>query len=111
VTEGTLRKTREIVDAAASRLATSHMARDDAGIVREEFANTIRLLGHACDRGLAASRKDTHKDETSRRLAADLAVILGEYRRLWLQRNRIGGLSDSVRRFGALRQDRGILPL
>ena len=33
-----------------------------------------------------------------RRLAGDLRVILGEYRRLWMARNREGGLQDSARR-------------
>jgi hypothetical protein len=111
VTEETLRKTRERLDAAASSLAGSRMERDDAGVVGEEFANTIRVLGYACNRGLAICRGDAHTGDTRQRLEAELSVILGEYRRLWLLRNRIGGLSDSTRRFEALRTDRGILPL
>jgi hypothetical protein len=87
------------------------MERDDAGVVGEEFANTIRVLGYACNRGLAICRGDAHTGDTRQRLEAELSVILGEYRRLWLLRNRIGGLSDSTRRFEALRTDRGILPL
>jgi hypothetical protein len=31
-----------------------------------------------------------------------LAQIIGEYRRLWLARNRVGGLTDSVKRLEAL---------
>jgi hypothetical protein len=32
------------------------------------------------------------------RLAADLTLIISEHRRLWLERNRVGGLEDSERR-------------
>jgi hypothetical protein len=31
-------------------------------------------------------------------LEKDLHIILGDYRRLWMQRNRIGGLKDSLSR-------------
>jgi hypothetical protein len=64
----------------------------DAALIRDEYALTVRLLLLACDR---AAGKNAGMNER-------LAAIIEEYRRLWLARNRVGGLADSVRRLQAL---------
>jgi hexosaminidase len=71
------------------------MTRPDADLVRREFANTIRLMQHACRRGsLAINRRTDGKLD----LARDMQEIITEYEKLWLARNRPGGLIDSVAR-------------
>jgi hypothetical protein len=53
------------------------------------------MLKHACRRSrwrLSAA------SENATTLAADLRAIIAEHQRLWVARNRIGGLRDSVAR-------------
>ena len=78
-----LPETREYIDAVMARLPAARMQRADADLIRDEFANAGRMLRYACDRGLGKP--------------AGMREIIGEHRRLWLARNRPGGLADSLR--------------
>jgi hypothetical protein len=78
-------KVRAAVDAALARLPAARMKRPDAALIRAEFRNAARMMRAGCARA------------TGRRPA--LARIIAEHRRLWLARNRPGGLEDSCRRF------------
>lgn len=71
---------------AIAPLASAKMDRADAAIVRDEFANAAALLHDACriGRGDAEHVDPKHAPE---------------HRRLWLARNRPGGLEDSIRWF------------
>jgi len=87
-----------------ARLEEARMSIDEADLVLDEFRNGIALARHACH--LAVSRIEAGRavvselpDEARRKLAADLEPIVEEYRRLWLIRNRPGGLEDSAGRF------------
>jgi hypothetical protein len=82
VTPRSLRDARALIEAAAEPLDRALMDRPDAALVRDELANTVRLLLAACDRGLGS--------------AVEARTILAEYRRLWLARNRVGGLHESA---------------
>jgi hexosaminidase len=82
VTPRSLRDARAFIMAAAEPLDRALMDRPDAALVRDELANTVRLLLAACDRGLGS--------------AVEARTILAEYRRLWLARNRVGGLHESA---------------
>jgi hexosaminidase len=77
----------------------------EASLVEAEFTNTARLLRHACRRGLLALGAESDRDAARSDLATDLDVITEEYRRIWLLRNRPGGLDDSVGRLEALRME------
>ena len=104
VTARTLGAARDYVGEVAGRLTQARMARPDATLVVDEFTNAARMLQHACDRGqwrLSSSGKGAGKE----RLARDMRLILGEHRRLWLARNRPGGLQDSARRLEARLSD------
>ena len=82
------------------------MERPDAKLIVQEYQNTARLLHHACKRGLLALEKDASQTAALRHeLGEDLSHIVREYRRLWLARNRPGGLKDSVARLRAMRRD------
>ena len=83
-----LAATREFVTAAITPLANARLARPDADLIRAEFANVARLLCQACDRGLG---------KPAGQLAGPMREIISEHRRLWLARNRPGGLPDSCR--------------
>ena len=80
-----------------SGLAEGWLKCHDASLVVDEFRNTARMLLHGCERGLLRRGAEANED-TRRRLSADLNLIISEHRRLWLARNRPGGLKESEER-------------
>ncbi len=98
VTEKRLMATAEYIEESAVPLALARMEGLEGALVRDEYTNTVRMLRHACQRGLALRRGTLGRSAVKRRLAEDLRLILGEHRRLWTARNREGGLQDSARR-------------
>ena len=87
----------EAVDRAMEPLPNARMQRPDAALIVSEYENTVRMLRHACLRGqLAAQRKGRGDAGTSHALDDDMRDIIREYERIWLARNRPGGLADSV---------------
>lgn len=78
----------------------------DAAVVVAEVANAAELLRLAChDARLRLAGDGTLGSVAAadrRRLARWLADIVDEHRRLWLARNRVGGLGDSVAWFDHL---------
>jgi hypothetical protein len=87
------------IDAAMSGLSRAQMDRPDAALIAQEFEQTAHLLRHACRHGLLLLDPDqSGAAELRRELDRDLRQIIDEQRRLWLARNRPGGLSDSVAR-------------
>lgn len=91
-----LRETLAAIDRAITPLDTARSEAPDAELVRAEFDNTARLLRHACRLGLLLLDAEPDSATARRDLAADLTEIIAEYRRIWLLRNRTGGLPDSV---------------
>ncbi|HEY9078387.1 MAG TPA: glycoside hydrolase family 20 zincin-like fold domain-containing protein [Anaerolineaceae bacterium] len=92
----------EAIDQAIQAVLSERMQRKDAALIRREIANTVRLLRHACGRGMLAGETNPHQAERMRQeLARDMSEFLEEYREIWLARNRPGGLADSAARFEA----------
>lgn len=92
------------IDAAIAPLEEARIERPDAALIAGEYSWTARLMRHACRRGLLALGGDDRPD-TRAELDADMAELIEDYRRLWLARNRPGGLADSVARFQRARMD------
>ena len=91
----------------SSKLHEARCDRDDAPLLGAEFALAADLMRHGCRLGIArleSSEGAVASIPASKRagLAADLERIIHEYRHVWRQRNREGGLSDSISRFAAL---------
>jgi hexosaminidase len=94
------------IDHAMRGLSKHKMQRPDADLIVREYENTAHLLRHAGQRGLLAFEQRPAKAAALRHeLAADLREIIREYKRLWLARNRPGGLADSVAHFDQALQD------
>jgi hypothetical protein len=93
-----LAEARQWIDASCSRLSEARMARPDAALIQEEYANTVRLLHYGCDRAQALLEGLLKDDRAMARANAELRLAIADYRRLWVRRNRIGGLDDSVGR-------------
>ena len=92
----------EAIDEVTGPLPQAQFAGPDGALLARELAQTVRLLRHACQRGLYAHNPDAAQAQA---LADDMRAIITEYREVWLARNRPGGLPDSVARFEAALSD------
>lgn len=75
---------------------------NDGGLILRELNHTTQLLRHACKRALLAYGTGSLKKSD---LDLELREIMIEYQIIWLKRNRIGGLVDSLARFEQARLD------
>jgi hexosaminidase len=96
VTRATLEATDAHLEAALDRMRRARMDRPDAALIVDEFSHNARMARVACQMGLLLLAKDTGPAARAR-LAPAFAAILAEHRRVWLARNRPGGLTDSLR--------------
>ncbi len=87
-TEGEVRE-------ALSPLDSSRMQREDAQLIEDELRNNAKMVLAGCLRGRLRVQGDA---KPSPDLTALLSQTIEEHRRLWLSRNREGGLPDSVGR-------------
>jgi hypothetical protein len=83
------------IDAAMEALHRIQTTRSDADLVVAEIRNAADMLRHACHHGMFLRGAESKPKAA---LAAELRRIASEHERLWLARNRRGGLSDSVAR-------------
>ncbi|MFD1772721.1 beta-N-acetylhexosaminidase [Paenibacillus rhizophilus] len=79
---------------------------DDAGLILEELRNSVHFVKHSIrlaflKRRLAAN--DPLSPAEIGELKQDLDLLLLQYRLLWCERNRMGGLEQSVSRLVRLR--------
>jgi hypothetical protein len=95
VTVESLREAGERIASIIEPLEGSRMDREDAEVTRDEFANAARMMLHACERGTAMLEGSIDSPDKRDELASGMRTILGEHRRLWSARNRVGGLQDS----------------
>jgi len=107
LTRESLAKTLDYLDRVMAPLEKSDMEVPDGGHIRDDLSCAANLLRHACRLGLARIEAPEKKIENipaalRAELAAELKLILAEYQRLWLLRNRPGGLADSVAVFAPL---------
>jgi hexosaminidase len=90
------------IDNAVAPLENARSDRPDSDLVHQEFRLAERMLRHAVMRArLAAGREDIK----TAALYVDMKAIIDEYKSIWLERNRPGGLRDSVARLEKARSD------
>lgn len=87
--------------------ARASIARAARGLPGDEWRLAASMLDHACRLGIArleaaGAFPEALPAATRSALAAELEAIVGTYRRVWLTRNREGGLEDSAGRLEAL---------
>lgn len=88
-----------LIDQALQPLEQAHMERRDCDLILREYRLAGRMLRHAAQRGLLAFQGEPGRAASlAADLAADLPAVLAEYRSLWLERSRPGGLADSLAR-------------
>jgi hypothetical protein len=83
------------VDAIIASLDSAQMECADAEIVKGEVRNTAAMLKLGAARG---RWKLDAKSEDAKDLKSRFEKVIAEHRRLWLARNRPGGLTDRVSR-------------
>jgi len=94
-----LQRTIDHIDNVLAGLSRARMARSDANLIIDEFRNGAAMLRHACRLRIAwmeAARLADVPMAVRAELAANLEGIMAEHKRLWLARNRPGGLADSI---------------
>ncbi|MCH1624354.1 beta-N-acetylhexosaminidase [Ferdinandcohnia quinoae] len=88
------------VNELKSRLETNGMKRLDAKLVKEEFENAIRLVEVGANLTqliyLEEEMNPLEKQELATKMTEDLSIIIDEHQRLWILRNKQGGLEKSV---------------
>jgi len=89
-----------LVDLAECRclLGKARPTCTDAELLVREWDLTIRLLEHACHRWRLAQRDQVSLDNLCQHLARDMGEIRAEFESIWRERNRPGGLADSLDR-------------
>jgi hypothetical protein len=87
-----LRKCVRRLDALAERVGRARPQAPDGELVKAELLNSAAMARLGCRRGLAAlSPSEVEAGELRR----ELQHVIGEHERLWLARNRPGGLHES----------------
>jgi hexosaminidase len=102
-----LERTVAYIERAAAPVANARLRRSDAELVQHEFMTGAAMAAFACKLSIARLRSgDTGiaaiPAPERAALAAEWEGILADYERLWLARNRPGGLPDSVAQFHAI---------
>ena len=97
-----LKKTQDYIGFLSKSLEQTALHGADSDLVLSEFRQTINLLEHACKRGLLFQGDERYKPAM---LDLELRELMIEYQEIWLARNRIGGLIDSLARLDKARHD------
>jgi len=106
LTPGALKAALDAVEKAAADLEKAAMAGSDAESIKREYELVLRLLKHACLRGmLAISTNLAEQNRLRDALKKDLDEILVIFPHVWMLRNRPGGLADSLARFKPAQED------
>lgn len=100
-------RTLKQLDDIERKWGTMRMHCDDAELIQAEMKNAAALFRHACHLALARLTAEGWElakvpAETRRQLADEIKPIIAEHQRLWLARNRPGGLPESVGRMQRL---------
>jgi hexosaminidase len=108
ITLANIESTQAAIQSAIHSLPRATPNSPDANVVIDEFKNAARMLQHACHKAqhLLTTSPDklgwvyppTVFAPTPDALTNGLQEILTHHRRLWLSRNRPGGLEDSLSR-------------
>ncbi len=102
MTPEALEAVEDRIDQALGHLAKAAPGRDDGALVVEELRAGAELVSLMCRDGRLRMDSDGRlpsiPDEERRKLSQRLGSIMETHRRLWLARNRPGGLEDSLSR-------------
>ena len=103
-------RAEQAINLAAAPIERSTMQGNQADLVRQEYQLAVRLLRHAVQRGrwtigITPGSGSSSSEVSPDALLKDIDELMDEFTRVWLWRNRRGGLSDSLARFEIARHD------
>jgi hypothetical protein len=93
-----------VLHSALEKMRQSQTDRPDARLIVDEFANAAAMADAACRLGKIECAVE-NGDQDKAAVAALLRECIREHDRLWLSRNRLGGLADSRARIERLLAD------
>ncbi|MCL4505371.1 MAG: family 20 glycosylhydrolase [Chloroflexi bacterium] len=85
------------IDRLARAVAKLHMHRDDAGLIQREYLFALSLMRYGIQRIALSMAKGKARQSLTVQLRADLRLLVALHRKVWLARNRPGGLPDSIK--------------
>jgi hypothetical protein len=98
ITAEKLLVTQEYIQTTLASLNSARMDRKDASLIIAEYQNTGKMLLAACNQSLAHRQGIMNKPNVRNELVQEMRTIMGMHAELWMQRNRVGGLFDSMKR-------------
>ena len=108
-----LQEANKLIGHTIKSIDNANMVREDAELVKQEFQWAANVLNFACNLGMARFRLGTIEplseipEERRNELKKTLQNLIEQHRMIWLNRNRPGGLSDSVNRLTRLLHNLG----
>jgi len=102
-----LQKSIDKIDVLTAELDNAKMASEDGNLIIDEIKIDAAIAKHSYKMGIARIETQSTKIvdipyERRKILAKELEKIIPEYRKIWLRRNREGGLKDSTSVFDNL---------
>lgn len=94
-----------VLDELQQRVEAAHFGGEDGPWVRDEFRIAADLLEHACWRGIFAQAEPEARHSLRQQLVESMFALLGQFKQVWLRRNRPGGLTDSLSRLQRMAED------
>ena len=85
------------IDRLARAVARLHMHRDDGALIQRELLFALSLMRYGVQRIAASMAKEKAQANLALQLRADLKLLVALHRKMWLARNRPGGLPDSIK--------------
>ncbi|GAG92434.1 unnamed protein product, partial [marine sediment metagenome] len=99
-----LQKAYDFIDRISLQIEKSEMILEEAELIKREFSWSAKILKIACSLGIEQLKLgiDVPINEidlkTKNQLKTKLTILIEEFQRIWLERNRRGGLNDSKKR-------------
>jgi hypothetical protein len=95
---GEIKRAQREIDRLERAVAKLDLQRDDADLVRRELLFELGLMRYGTQRIALSIAKEKDKRALTAGLRPALRQLTAEYRRVWLARNRPGGLEDSIQK-------------
>lgn len=99
-----LQKTLDFIERISNQIEKSEMILTESELIKREFLWGANILKLACSLGIAQLKLGIEvpinqiDQKTKIQLKGDLTDLIEEFQRIWLKRNRRGGLIDSKNR-------------
>jgi hypothetical protein len=95
---GEVKRALKEMDRQSRTVARLNMQHEDAALIRREFLFALDLMRYGTQRIAISLAKEKDRPSLMRALRPALRRVTAEHRKVWLARNRPGGLEDSVKK-------------